>query len=280
MKNILLPTDFSETAHHAFEYALHLAETLEARITLAYIYPKFPLEWNYAVPPVTDVLDAERVEDALQRFESYQREAQLRLGKQIPIQLLIEPGDPVTEIVRLSRLPKVDLIIMGTRGAGSEAENVFGSITAAVIQRSFAPVLAIPAACTFRPVRHLMYATTFETEDLSLMDDLLEFARFFGAHISCVHVEASQKAWYQMEFKFIERIYNHKSHWHLLRFFSFNHSDIQAGLNQFIQDTDVAIAAILTHRKGIFDRLLGKSFSKELVLHTQIPLLLFPTDPR
>lgn len=280
MKNILLPTDFSETAHHAFEYALHLAEALEARITLAYIYPKFPLEWNYPVPPVADVLDADRVEDALQRFESYQREAQVRLGKQIPVQLIIEPGEPVTEIVRLSRLPEADLIIMGTRGAASEAENVFGSITAAVIQRAFAPVLVIPNACTFRPIQHLMYATTFEAEDFSVMDTLLEFASSFGAHISCVHVEASTKPWYQMEFKFIERIYNHRSHAHLLRFFSFNHPDIQAGLNQFIRDTDVSIAVILTHRKGIFDRLLGKSFSKKLLLHTQIPLLLFPTDPR
>lgn len=277
MKNILLPTDFSDTAHNAFEYALHLAEALDAQLTLLHVYPHFPQEWNYPTPPVADVLDSGHVEGALERFSAYQRAAQLRIGKQIDVRLLMESGDPVDEIARLSRHPDLDLIIMGTRGAASEAEKVFGSVTAAVINRAQAPVLAIPDTAKYHPIGHIMYATTFREEDQGLMQRLLELASACNAHVSCVHVEESEKPWYQMEFKFIESIYHHRSHWHLLRFFHFNFPDIQTGLNQFIRETRVDMAAVLTHRHGIVDRVLGKTFSRDMLLHTDIPLLSYPS---
>ncbi len=277
MKNILLPTDFSDTAHNAFEYALHLAEALHAQITLLHVYPRFPLEWNYPTPPVADVLDSDHVAGALERFGAYQREAQFRVGKQIEVQLLMEPGDPVDEIVRLSRHPDLDLLIMGTRGAASEREKVFGSVTAAVINRAQAPVLAIPDTAKYRSIDHIMYATTFREEDKGLMERLLELTSACNAHLSCVHVEESEKPWYQMEFKFVESMYHHRAHWHLLRFFNFNFPDIQAGVNQFIRETQVDVAAVFTHRHGIVDRVLGKSFSRDMLLHTEVPLLSYPS---
>lgn len=38
MKNILVPTDFSENSKCAFNYALELAEQLNAAITVVHIY--------------------------------------------------------------------------------------------------------------------------------------------------------------------------------------------------------------------------------------------------
>lgn len=277
MKNILFPTDFSATAHNAFEYALHLAEELSARITLLHVYPHFPMEWNYAVPPVADVLDADHVSEAMQRFQKYQQEAQLRLGKAIDVQLLMEPGDPVDEIVRLSEHPDLDLVIMGTQGATSETEKVYGSVTADVVNRSHAPVLAIPESARYRPLKHIMYATTFREEDTGLMAQLLEFASAFDAQLSCVHVEESEKPWYQMEFQFLESVYQQRAHWHLMRFFNFSFPDIPAGLNQFIDETEVDMTAVLAHRHGMIDRMRGKTFSRDLLLHSRIPLLSYPS---
>jgi nucleotide-binding universal stress UspA family protein len=213
----------------------------------------------------------------MERFQKYQQEAQLRLGKAIDVQLLMEPGDPVDEIVRLSNHSELDLLIMGTRGAASESENVFGSVTATVVNRSHAPVLAIPESARYRPINHIMYATTFREEDQGLIEQLLELASAFSAHLSSVHVEESDKPWYQMEFKFLESIYQHRSHWHLMRFFNFSFPDIEVGLNQFIRETNVDLVAVLSHHHGMIDRVLGKEFSRDLLLHTHIPMLSYPS---
>lgn len=53
VKKILVPTDFSETSHNAFEYAIHLADDLGASIIVLHTYQQVPIEASHLPPGFT-----------------------------------------------------------------------------------------------------------------------------------------------------------------------------------------------------------------------------------
>ncbi|MBS1660922.1 MAG: universal stress protein [Bacteroidetes bacterium] len=78
-----------------------------------------------------------------------------------------------------------DYICMSTRGAG-KLKRFFGTHTGNLITHSSIPVLAIPAAYRYRPIRRLLYAgDMFDYQ--KEMKKVVDFARPFKAAIHLVH---------------------------------------------------------------------------------------------
>jgi nucleotide-binding universal stress UspA family protein len=67
-------------------------------------------------------------------------------AKGINLRRLLAEGAPFTEIARLARLEKVDLIVMGSYGGqvGSVDKIFFGSTAEKVVRTAGCPVLTVP----------------------------------------------------------------------------------------------------------------------------------------
>jgi nucleotide-binding universal stress UspA family protein len=275
MKNILVPTDFSSAAHNAFEYALELAGALDGNITLLHVYPEDPVIRDWEVPPVIDLLNADRVEEALARFRLYATEAREKLGKQIPLEIELEAGRPEREIVRRCEGGNIDLIVMGTLGETGAKEKVFGSVTVDVIELAGCPVLAVPIEAKYNPIKHITYATTFQEKDFEYIEQLLTLADKVGATISCTKVKPFEGSWDKLEFGFLEQLIRYKGKWHMLEFFTMSESDIVKGLEVFVQERNVDMIAMLTHHRDLLGRLFNPGFTRKMAYATRIPLLVF-----
>ncbi len=272
-QTILFPTDFSETAHNAFEYALHLAEALSARILLLHVNFETPFQSGWVPEEFIESLRSEKTEKAMNFFHEYQREAQLALGKSIEVSPMIVSGVAAEEIVRISRREDIGLIVMGTLGAESISEKVLGSVTAKVIEAAECPVLAIPAEARYRPVKHIMYATGFEEGDSPVIRQLLDFADFFGASLSCTHIRSQQGYWDRVDMKVFEDLYQLELQEARLQFFISNDSDVIQGLHRFVENHHVDMIVMLKHRQHYLDKMLRESHTRKMALHTTIPLM-------
>ena len=271
MKSILLPTDFSETAHNAFEYALHLAEDLEAEIQLLHVYPEKHVIQRFYTAPFVDLLQMDKLDEALARFDVYQKEAQSSLNKSIPVSVILETGRAETIIEAYSK--KVDLIVMGTQGIQSSKDKIFGSVTAHTLQLSQCPVLSIPHPVSYKGIDHIMFATALEEEDPQ--EELLEISEALDARLSFVHVELTDTAEEETVFVSMEKVVEGKLHPRILGLYNFSHSDVFAGLNSFVYQNDVDLVAMLTHRRDLFGRLFHKSHTQDMALYSLTPLLVF-----
>jgi nucleotide-binding universal stress UspA family protein len=142
MKKILIATDGSASSAEAVDFGVELAAEHEAKVVFVHVAPALDVipEAVYgiggAVPRVPHVLDAaDRVslEDA--------EHIAARAGVQATSKLLA--GNAAAEIVAYADSQDVDLIVVGSRGHGTIASVLLGSVSRGVLSESKRPVAVI-----------------------------------------------------------------------------------------------------------------------------------------
>jgi nucleotide-binding universal stress UspA family protein len=141
IKQILVPTDFSENAQHALDYAIDLAKQSSAKVHLLHtpVIPTYLLmDLSYSPGPeaitrilndAQDSLDAEakRVEEAgVEHFSA------IREGT-------------VHEMIRdYAREHEIDLVVVGTHGRSGVSKLMYGSVTERVVKTVHTPIIVVP----------------------------------------------------------------------------------------------------------------------------------------
>jgi nucleotide-binding universal stress UspA family protein len=135
-KNILVPTDFSECATTALDYACDLARTLGATIHLVHCF-------GPASPEMTLTLTAAMF-DTLRSGSMTALESIVTAHPDVKFgRLALERGDPRDGILDIARDLECDLIVIGTHGRRGFARLVLGSVTEHVLRRATCPVLTL-----------------------------------------------------------------------------------------------------------------------------------------
>lgn len=134
VRNILVPTDFSETSDLALRHAVEAARTYGARLYLVHV-PGPTGEDFEADFPVGRFETT--VRQRLAAFVSEDEIAALRPEYALRI------GAPAEEIVRYAQDREIDLIVMGTHGRKGVAHMLLGSVAEHVVRAAPCPVLLV-----------------------------------------------------------------------------------------------------------------------------------------
>jgi nucleotide-binding universal stress UspA family protein len=142
IRTILVPTDFSDIANHALDYARLLAEKLGATIVAMHVEeePIYGFVGDYPAVGDWKALTDLRKKHASERLEQL---AQTHLPKALVAELVVVTGVSHVEIARVAEDRRVDLIVMATHGRGFMSHLLMGSTTEQVLRRSPCPVLAV-----------------------------------------------------------------------------------------------------------------------------------------
>jgi nucleotide-binding universal stress UspA family protein len=163
INKILYATDLSESAVHAFSYAVSLANMYGAGITILHVLAEFPGEefianmistatWkeikNRHYSEARNQLigkkrDHVAMKEVLQAFSEETR-ADTEGQSFATDEVLIKHGTPAEVIVETAGELNCDLIVMGTRGHGVIANVFIGSTAKWVLKHCPIPVLTIP----------------------------------------------------------------------------------------------------------------------------------------
>jgi len=142
LNRILVPTDFSDTAGHALQYASDLARRLGAGITVLYSDP--------FVPPIDFSMtaggwDAKSL-DELQRLakDELHRDARTNIHRSVRFDTVVRIAMPREGILDQARESGAGLIVMGTHGRTGFRRLIIGSVTESVMRHAQVPVLAVP----------------------------------------------------------------------------------------------------------------------------------------
>src|SRR5580704_2895253 len=149
--SILYPVDFSPSCIAMAPYVKRAAALLEARVSLVHVVD--PTGYNglqLYVRPISEVSE-EHLSIGREKLDSF-------LAKEFPVgqyPRILTSGDAATEIARVAREDRFDLIIMPTH-AGIFRQMLLGSTTAKVINDADCPVLTSRHAQTIapRPLEH------------------------------------------------------------------------------------------------------------------------------
>lgn len=143
IQRILYPTDFSELAGHAVNYACSFADAFNAEIHVLHVVDEAYQYWMAMGPnslPVGPTPD-EILRGAQEQMARWKVERFAAAKK--PVVADVRVGRPFVEIINYAKQQQIDLIIMGTHGRGGLTHVLMGSVTEKVVRKAPCPVLTV-----------------------------------------------------------------------------------------------------------------------------------------
>lgn len=272
VRRILVPTDFSEGARNALDYAVQLASKIEAKILL-YHATHLPILSANELVAISSNEELER--ESMMKLENIRREVIDHYNFN-DIETVTSSGFAVEEITELARAENLDLVVMGTKGASGISEVLMGSNSADVIEKCSCPVLTIPTDSTFKEPARIIFATNYADNDFQTLYLLSELFKPFSPEIVVLHIEDrsnhrledSMLEWYKGQVKL--NIPYDKFSFQLIK----GHP-VEDALHDYVTSNNTDLLAVSTRKRSFFDRLTSKSLSRKLAYHTDLPLLVF-----
>lgn len=193
IRNILYPTDFSDSAAAAFPYAVHLARAHHATIHMLHVAH---------VPGLLSVAEAVEVGMAdLTVPEDVRNEAELQMdalvwsheADDVTIKRVhAQHATPGAVLLKYAEVQDVDLIVMGSHGRTGVRRVVLGSVAETVIRQASCPVLVVrqQEGQAGQPVagKRLMVPFDFSSQAEHALRYAHELAPVYDTAVDVVHV--------------------------------------------------------------------------------------------
>lgn len=269
---ILVPVDFSAGSVAALRYAEAMATAVGIReVRAVHVFTPDSVsavaDVAAVVPPaVGDLMDMR--ETALNDFLA---EHPAPPGVNRRGELLL--GIPSSKIVAASE--DSDLLVLGATGDSDVLEEVFGSIASEVVQKAHCPVLLVPSSAKFQDYRHILYASNSLSLSRQAVLKLMDFNEIFRARIHFVHVNDEASEHRREREKLFAPLFNNPDPEFAFEIVELSANSVQEGLVDYLRGTSIQLAVMVTQERGFWDRLFHHSNTRQMVLHPEVPVLIF-----
>lgn len=272
MKNILVPTDFSEQAENALKVAAQLARKHQSEIFLLHML-ELPMQ---LIDPI-NTRDQNLPEAIFFMKLAHQRFSQIMKRpflKDIKVHETVEFHRAFEGIMEISKEKNCDLIVMGSHGMSGFREMFIGSNTEKVVRNSKIPVLVIKNEIKDFMVDNFIFATDADPEHMHTLSKAENFAKTIKAKLHLLFVNTpnnfmtSNEAYKRLESYTQQLEQEHEIH-------IYNDVSVEKGILNFAAKLDAGLIGISTHgRKGLAHFFNG-SISEDLVNHANRPVVTF-----
>ncbi len=274
MKNILVPTDFSDCAQNAARAAMLVAAKFETNIHFLHIMPS--TDESRHVPHNTTASIANPQKGHAQNELNLLVAKATQLGlKAIPLLVLDKGNERVENYIKPL---DIDLIVMGSHGATGIRELVIGSNTQRVVRHSSVPVLVIKNLIgDLFKIENIFFASTFEEDTTKAFDFVASFAKPWKAAVHILFINFVDKVTNQNTVNQVVRKLTEPYPDLVCTSSSVEANDEVWGIHQFVEKIGgVDIIALTTHEKvGFF---LTHSVAEDLVNHEELPVLVLNSE--
>lgn len=271
MNTILFPTDFSANSLHAIRYGLNLFKGAKVEYILvnAYVDPSvgasMSMVWEEEMRKISQTkltIFCERIREEGGVYAEF-----------FP-KCVSQYGDLPGALRPIIKEEKVDFLIMGSSGAGSASNSLFGSVAYATMKNAACPVLTVPLQSSIEVPHRIGLATEEKLiGDERILEPLQELVDQLNAWLMGIRVskDTPVRKPSSEEDEFYEDIPD-------IQYFDLRANNALAGIEQAIGEHDIDMLSIIIKKRNLLDDLFHVSVSKKIAKQVAIPLLTLHDD--
>lgn len=267
MKRIVVPTDFSNLSRSAALYAIDVAAKTGGRVMLVSV---IEIEQGTSQLMNWKKLQDQLEKDAAQNSARLMKELHVYAGA-VSVSYTTVMGTSIEDqVLKFAKSNKADLIVTGTKGASGLKAVVLGSNTAALINKSTIPVIAVPGDLKFNGLDRIVVATDMNDLDKEAKA-VAKLAKGFNTQIDILHVsdvKGKRKKPDELE-AILRRMTGHER----LNIYVVTSKDVTTALNNYVEEHGTDLLVMFTHKLGLFEKLFRQGHTRNMAFQTQVPLL-------
>ena len=139
-RNILWPTDFSDTASHALQYAIEMANLYQVGIRILHVVGQPLGDENYMILSITPEELAKNMEDAA---ASKMHELLGQLNTNLKIETIVRRGDAINEILTEANSGDIGMVVIASHGRTGLSHFLNVNVAEAIANEADCPVLVV-----------------------------------------------------------------------------------------------------------------------------------------
>jgi nucleotide-binding universal stress UspA family protein len=274
MKRILVPTDFSDCARYALEFACEIALKNNSKLLIIHTV-EYP--FGGGIDPTGASVFQSFDDDYINILKKRGRDKMAGIVSQLPIpsdeiSQLVEIGHTPTLIVDAIREYSIDLVVMGTHGASGVREMFVGSNAEKIVRSAPCPVITLKKAVRLAEIKNMAFASDFNRLDKDAMAALKRMQTVLGAEIDFVRINTPNN---------FQRDILTKRHMHDLvvreMFLKssiniYNDYSEEEGLLNFAEERKSDMIGMLTHGRSGMNHIMSGSIAEDVVNHINVPV--------
>lgn len=257
MNTVIVPVDFSDASLNAAQYAAQLLSDHE-NINMI-LYHTYDKDWESAS-------SEEKLTELKTKFEKKYK---------LSITTSAEKGDFITELEKLVRHKRADLVIMGNTGHSSIAQVFMGSNTLKMSETKACSVLIVPVNSQYHEVKNVMLASDFKNvRSTTPSAPIKDFLNTFKANLHIVNVNSELYVAITEEYEKQKEDYENMFAEFNPEFYFVRFYDVNDALNQFATDKNIDLIITIHKQHSLLYRRFRSIHIKNLKNNSSVPVLV------
>ena len=274
MKSILLPTDFSENSWNAIQYALNFFEKSNCYFYLLHVNSLSNLtseDSSYILTP--EEIQIKLAKKQLSKFLKRILQ-ELPYNKKHRFFTLVDYNFFTDSIRNHVKEKKIDMIVMGTKGASGIKKFIIGSNTGDVITKVHCTTLVVPENAKFNNLNEIAFPTDLAfSYNIQTLQPISEVLDKFNSFLRILHITKKKENINKGQQKYkelLEDYFNgYKNSFHFL-----TNDKIEDAVQCFVQSRGIDMIAMVAKNLNYFQQILFLPIIEEISYHTDVPFLV------
>ncbi len=276
MKNVLIPTDFSENSWNAIEYALLFFKKIKCNFYFLHVSSYEEMIGGESFYDTKDTViekitrsDKEHMQRLLKRIEKLPLNTKHRFFTSNEYIFFIDA------IRKQIQEKNIDFIVMGTKGASGLKEMTVGSNTGDVITKVKCPVLVIPEHAKYVKPKEIAFPTDYNLYYKSrVLNTITSVLQMNDAALRVLHITKKEQELSDLQKKnkdflndYLKDDLEHSFHF-------LSNPNIEEAIQCFVESRNIDMITMVAKNLNFFQRILFHPTIEKISYHTHVPFLV------
>ena len=261
MKTILFPTDFSNNALNALDYAIEFANIFESQLVMIHAV-KVPSKAG-----TMHVLERKMAEDAEKELENWVARAKNKMHNPDAVLAKVVKGNVVERVETIVKQFDDTLVIASAKGEGDNDEKYLGKVSSGLVKKTDIPILIVPITYRFKSIKNIVFSVKRKrVSSPKVVQPLIQIATKFDATVALVHVKTPDFDPTRGENLYLDDL--------LYTSYNMEGDFIYEVTRAFIKDHPIDLLVAIRRKRGFFRSIAFNNGTKKKTFNSEVPFLV------